>query len=196
MMSTRNVIAFLFSAVFVVSSGCSVSQNPPETTSLFDFNYKPPGSFVAKGFDDTTATGPAKMESAVELADKYAKLSDQMAALRQEKRKVETENKQLKKDAADVQQKLHQTQKELADANILLREMVVELNNWKSNIMGFRDEMRNADKAQLEALLKILQALGGDVTGQVADITQTKEPAIVTNKPQSQQASTQGQVHE
>ena len=39
--------------------------------------------------------------------------------------------------------------------------MRIELNNWKSNILGFRDEMRNADNAQLDALVKILEVLGG-----------------------------------
>jgi 5-enolpyruvylshikimate-3-phosphate synthase len=37
------------------------------------------------------------------------------------------------------------------------------LNNWKMNILGYRDEMRDAETAQLEALLKILKALGGEV---------------------------------
>lgn len=42
--------------------------------------------------------------------------------------------------------------------------MKIELNGWKSNILGFRDEMRNADKAQLQALMRILEALGGETT--------------------------------
>ena len=58
---------------------------------------------------------------------------------------------------------LEQAKKELAEANDLLIEMRIELNNWKSNIIGFRDEMRDADKYQLEALLKILKVLGGEV---------------------------------
>jgi hypothetical protein len=41
--------------------------------------------------------------------------------------------------------------------------MIVELNNWKADVIGFRQEMRSAEKAQLEALLKILQILGGEV---------------------------------
>jgi hypothetical protein len=32
---------------------------------------------------------------------------------------------------------------------------------WKSDMLGFRSEMREAAKAQLEALLKVLEILGG-----------------------------------
>ena len=40
--------------------------------------------------------------------------------------------------------------------------MLSELNTWKTNILGFRTEMREAAKAQLEALLKVLEVLGGE----------------------------------
>ena len=40
--------------------------------------------------------------------------------------------------------------------------MLTELNHWKSNILGFRGEMRDAASAQLEALLKVLEILGGE----------------------------------
>jgi len=199
MMRTRNVIVFLLSTALVMSSGCSVSQTSPEMASLFDFDYEPPSSFVARRFEDTTATGVTKVESTIELTEKYAKLTEEVVSLRQEKLQLAAENQQLKKDMTGVNLQLNQAQKELADANILLREMVIELNNWKSNVMGFRDEMRDADKAQIEALLKILQALGGDVTEQVAaaaDIDTTMATAAVVNTPQSQQTSITGEVDE
>jgi hypothetical protein len=40
--------------------------------------------------------------------------------------------------------------------------MLIELNNWKTDVIGFREEIRAADRAQLEALLKILKVLGGE----------------------------------
>jgi hypothetical protein len=39
--------------------------------------------------------------------------------------------------------------------------MLKELNNWKSSILGFRSEMREAARAQLEGTLKVLEILGG-----------------------------------
>ena len=199
MMRTKNVIVFLLSTTLVMASGCSVSQTSPEMASFFDFDYEPPSNFVARRFEDTTATGATKMESTIELTEKYAKLTEEVVGLRQEKLRLAAENQQLKKDLTGVDLQLNQAQKELGDANTLLREMVIELNNWKSNVMGFRDEMRDADKAQLEALLKILQALGGDVIEQVAEaanIKPTMAHAAVVNTPPSQQTSITGEVDE
>ena len=51
-------------------------------------------------------------------------------------------------------------------ANDLLIEMRIELNNWKTNILGFRDEMRDAEKEQLKALIRILTVLGGEIEPQ------------------------------
>jgi hypothetical protein len=74
----------------------------------------------------------------------------------------------------------------LSEANGLLIEMRVELNNWKSDILGFRDEMRNAETAQLETLLRILKVLGGQVTTESAkaEVTSTVGSAVASaNKP-------------
>ena len=58
---------------------------------------------------------------------------------------------------------MEQTRKELAETTELVIDMRIELNNWKTDILGFRDEIRTAEKTQLEALLKILTILGGEV---------------------------------
>jgi hypothetical protein len=63
----------------------------------------------------------------------------------------------------NLQKQLQQTQKELNEANEIMISMRAELNKWKQDVLGFRDEMRSAEKAQLEALLKIMKVLGGDV---------------------------------
>jgi hypothetical protein len=60
--------------------------------------------------------------------------------------------------------------------------MRIELNEWKTNILGFRDEMRNADKAQLQALMKILEALGGEVTIETPDQQDDSTSASRTNE--------------
>jgi len=57
---------------------------------------------------------------------------------------------------------LSQTQKELEEANEFLQKMHVELNQWKADVLGFRDEMRKAEAAQLQALGKILRILGAE----------------------------------
>ena len=72
-----------------------------------------------------------------------------------------------------------------------------ELSNSKTDILGFRDELRDADKAQLEALLKILKALGGEVKP-----ASTKNEGSATTSPgkpsqlQPQKTKTLGEQNE
>jgi chromosome segregation ATPase len=100
------------------------------------------------------------------LSQKYAKLSEQHDTLRQQKNQLDTQNRSLSEQVTDLEAKLQQTQKELNEANDLLIEMRIELNNWKTNILGFRDEMRDAEKEQLNALIRILTVLGGEIEPQ------------------------------
>jgi len=54
------------------------------------------------------------------------------------------------------------------------------LNNWKTDILGFRDEMRDAETAQLEALLKILKVLGGEVKTKSAQSQDSSSTAVAS----------------
>ena len=92
----------------------------------------------------------------------------------------------VNEQVASLDGQLQQTQKELAEANGLLIEMRIELNNWKADILGFREEMRNAETAQLETLLRILKILGGQVTTEPAraEVTGAVGSAVAsTSKP-------------
>ena len=106
--------------------------------------------------------GPTAVESAIAISDKYAKLSEEASMLRQQKQTLDVENQRLKDELQNCRSQLAQAQKELGEANNLLAQMRLELNNWKENVLGYRDEMRDAEKAQLEALLKILKLLGAE----------------------------------
>ncbi|MDD5010641.1 MAG: hypothetical protein PHQ00_00785, partial [Phycisphaerae bacterium] len=93
----------------------------------------------------------------------YAELSERMTQLQKKNQELVVENARLKDHIAVLEPKLQQTKKELDEANDLLIQMRIELNNWKTDILGFRDEIRQADKAQLQTLLKILEVLGGEI---------------------------------
>ena len=154
MTATKRLAALLL-AVTWMAGGCTSSPSRPESAGA------EPGEATAQRFQDTPLEGRTAVESAIELSEKYAKLSDQAASLRQENQRIGTDNENLRQQVATLEAKLKQTQKELGEANDPLIEMLTELNNWKSNILGFRGEMRQAAQAQLEALLKVLEILGG-----------------------------------
>ena len=154
MMATRELAALVLGALWIVG-GCTSPPSRPGPAKTES------GEATAQRFQDTPREGRTAVESAIELSEKYAKLSDHAATLRQENQRLGTDNENLRQQVATLEAKLKQTQKELGEANDLLIEMLTELNNWKSNILGFRGEMRQAAQAQLEALLKVLEILGG-----------------------------------
>lgn len=136
--------------------GCFRSENPTRTDWQYD-------NASAQKPASTAPQGPTAVESAIALSDKYAKLSEEATALRQQKETLNAENQRLKNDLQSCSIQSTQAQKELAQANDLLLQTRVELNNWKNDVLGFRSEMQDAQKAQLEALLKILKLMGGEV---------------------------------
>jgi predicted RNase H-like nuclease (RuvC/YqgF family) len=185
MQSNKTIILLLISLMFIfLQSGCSPGQKPVEVV------IQPPISIerqqsdsVAKRFPESAAQGPTVVESAIELSKKHAKLSEEAAVLRQQNQDLTTRNQQLKDRAVALEAQLQQTQKELTEANDLLIEMRIELNNWKVDILGFRDEMRDAGTAQLEALLKILEILGGEATTESAQSKDTTSSVASSGTP-------------
>jgi chromosome segregation ATPase len=154
MRATKRLAALLL-AVTLTVGGCASAPSRSENAGAAS------GEATAQRFQDTPLEGRTAVESAIELSEKYARLSDQNATMRQENQRLTAENENLRQQVATLETKLKQAQKELGEANDLLIEMLTELNNWKSNILGFRGEMRQAAQAQLEALLKVLEILGG-----------------------------------
>lgn len=148
--------------LLALAGGCAGPQGSGQAIAV---DGTPPSRMAddgARRFQDTPLEGRTAVESAIELSEKYARLSDQTVSLREENQRLKTENDGLRQQVASLETRLKQTQKELAEANDLLIEMLTELNNWKNNILGFRGEMRQAAQAQLEALLKVLEILGGE----------------------------------
>ncbi|MBM4026700.1 MAG: hypothetical protein FJ280_15050 [Planctomycetes bacterium] len=144
-------------AAALALGGCATPAPPPDTVA----DGADRRETTARRFQEGALEGRTAVTSAIELSERYARLSDQTVTLRQENQRLTTDNEALRQQIAAVEAKLKQTQKELGEANDLLIEMLTELNTWKSNILGFRGEMRQAAQAQLEALLKVLEILGG-----------------------------------
>ena len=192
MRTNKKIMFSLIVAVLMfLSAGC---LNTQQIVPLPGFTQAKAKDSVAKRFKESTQQGPTVVESAIELSEKYARVYEQMITLRQENHDLTTENRRLKDRLSLCENQLKQTQKELAEANDTLIEMRIELNNWRTDILGFRDEIRNADKAQLQTLLKIFEILGGKVK---AESAQDKgSVAVPPNKPQLKETPTSGKSNE
>ncbi|HET6427497.1 MAG TPA: hypothetical protein VFJ30_03735 [Phycisphaerae bacterium] len=153
-------------AVAAMASGCgsltgtavaAVSPNPPAAPAaghLADtaVNYTDDGADRAA---DST------VDRALMWSEKYAEAVDRLSRMQDAFRTLEGENKQFRAQVANLQAEQAQANKELSDANTLLVEMGAELERWKASVLGYREEMRQAQKAQLEALSKVIMLLGG-----------------------------------
>lgn len=148
--------------------GCSSTQKPADLAVEYVPVERQQNDSIANRFQEPASEGPTVVESAMKLSGEYVKLTREAAVLQQQNEDFIAQNRQLNEQVVSLDAQLRQAQKELAEANSLLIEMRVELNNWKADILGFRDEMRNAETAQLETLLRILKVLGGQVTSESA----------------------------
>ena len=187
MQARKITISFvLFLAPIFLLSSCSPTQRPKELTADSFPIEKQQNDSIAKRFEENASESPTVVESAMKLSGQYARLTQEATQLRQQNEEVITKNRQLNDKIVSLEGQLQQAQKELAEANSLLINMRVELNNWKADVLGFRDEMRNAETAQLETLLRILKVLGGQVTTESAraENTSTVGSAVASlNQP-------------
>jgi len=189
MQSNKKTIFLLISLMPVLLLlNCVTVQEPPEVAVISDFtdrlsspmSDKQQSDSVAKRFQESAPQQSTVVASAMELSKEHAKLSEEAAVLRQENKDLIARNQQLKDQVVTLEAQLQQTQRELSEANDLLITMRIELNNWKTDILGFRDEIRDAETAQLEALLKILKVLGGEVKTKSAKGEDTSSTTVAS----------------
>ena len=163
MKTIKKTILLLLLMPIILISNCVSVQEPPRTAVRPSFNEKQQNPSVANRFQESASQKPTVVQSAMELSQQYAKLSEETAVLRQQNRDLTETNQLLEEQVVALDAQLQQAQKELTEANDVVIAMQIELNSWKTDILGFRDEIRDAETAQLEALLKILTVLGGEV---------------------------------
>jgi chromosome segregation ATPase len=185
MQTERKIISLVVLLIPMLLSGCSSSQQPAELAVNSAVVDEQQNDAIAKRFQPPGPETQTVAESAVKLSSEYSRLNQEAALLRQQNMDLIAKNRRLNEQVVSLDGRLQQTQKELAEANSLLIDMRIELNNWKADILGFREEMRNAETAQLETLLRILKVLGGQVTESAnAEVTGAVGSAVASaSKP-------------
>lgn len=177
MKAYKLVCVFLIvSPMFFLFAGCMPNRKSDNSGLKSD---EARNQAMSKRFQDADTGDQTAVDSAIKLAQDHAVLSEKMSAVQQKNQELIEENAKLMERLAVLEPEFKQAQKELDDANKLLVEMRIETNNWKTDVLGFRDEMRQADKAQLETLIKILEVLGGEIK------SSSLNPSDVNSKSQS-----------
>lgn len=207
MKANKKISLFLIlSPLILLLAGCPAHQKSAKADLKPDSTQQQSNA-MSKRFQGAASGDQTAVDSAIKLAQEHAELSEKMVVLQQKNQELIAENSRFKDRIAVIEPELKQAKKELAGANDLLIEMRIELNNWKTNILGFRDEMRDADKAQLETLLRILEILGGEVKLAPSDANRPKispqqsqnltvSSPNVQSKPQSEKTNISGEPNE
>lgn len=126
------------------------AEAEPPADEMYDMGK---ASVVAEG-------GASSGVAAAQLwKDRYTETVEKLLKANLNCRDMELENRDLKASGAALEGKIRQAEKELAEANAMLREMGSELDNWKRNVTGFQEEMRKSRVAELRALQRILGIL-------------------------------------
>ena len=128
-------------------------------------------------FIEPDSQGDSAVNSAVMWARRYDELTKKNEELRAENQKYALENSQLTQKVNLLEVEIKRTQNELTEATTFLQDMQVELVNWKSDVLGFREEMRQSQAVELKALSGILRVLGAEPI----EIPEPKEHANAQN---------------
>jgi DNA anti-recombination protein RmuC len=185
MLSFRNIqFIAIYMLISLSLSGCIMFHDTPESQAgVTPIIIPEQDNAAANRFQEPSPEGPTPVETAIEISEKYVKLTEEASLLREQNNQLNKQNNELITENDNLNTTLSQTEQELKEANDMLIDMRIELNNWKVDVLSFRDEMRNADKAELQALLKILKTLGGDMN--IEDSTLANEILSEPNEPQT-----------
>ena len=103
------------------------------------------------------------VDIAMQWSSRYAEVAERLMVIERENHELAESKQGLEVDLGRTQDELERTQQELTEANQMLVDLHQELDSWKRDVLSFRDEMRRAQAAQLNALQKVLKVLGGEV---------------------------------
>ncbi len=146
-------------------------QQPTAGRQPSDVDYVNDTSIV--GSDKNSGRGAT--EAALEWSDKYAKSAQELLYANKRITELEAEKKELSTNLAKLKVDVESYKNELNDANLMLNEMKKDLKEWQANVLGYRNQMMSAQSAQLAALQKILELLGGEVATNEFHITEDEQ---------------------
>ena len=105
---------------------------------------------------DSLQSGQGSLQSRKELEHLQKKID----TLQEENIKLKEENATLKANVTTLTADNHRMKKQLAEADEFMRSMDKDISKWKAQVDADRKENRKIQKAQLEALTRILRSLG------------------------------------
>ncbi len=98
--------------------------------------------------------GPAVTET-------LKKTVDMLVQAKADNARLKTVLADAQKQLADKDAQIKQLSEQLDSASVDVGKLQDSLEKWKADVLGFRDEMRQADEAEIQVLQQILTLLKG-----------------------------------
>lgn len=152
---------FLFGSILlVVISGCTYYVEEPMSYKTANQTAGSSHELNSEMFSANSNVQTNSVDDVIRLKEDYESLKQKNAFLTNENAELKKENSDLGLKLARAQSDLEAAKKEISESNEFIMQMNQELMRWKADVLGYRDENRKIQKAQLEALSRILKALG------------------------------------
>jgi chromosome segregation ATPase len=119
---------------------------------------------MERRFSDTAETKVDPVQVITTWSQRYDDLFRQTEQLRESNTKITLDNTRLQQEVEKLKAELQQCRRDMEQSNAVLEQAHLELSKWKADVLGFRDEIRQAQTAQLSALTKILRILGAETS--------------------------------
>jgi flagellar motility protein MotE (MotC chaperone) len=131
------------------------------------------------------------VRKAIEAFDKYVAEMEENKRLRGEIRQLQEQKRTLDAEIAQLQNQRDQALAELDEANEMMRKLNEENKRWKSDVLGFRKQMLDAQEAQLRGINMILKVMGHQsVPGRRQQEASTPPPVLPDGSPSGASSET------
>jgi len=121
------------------------------------------------------------VDIAARLSEKYGDALERLNKLQENHQALIEKDKSSQQQIGKLKLGLARAEKELTEANAMLKEMQGELKKWKEDVLGFRSEMRQSQKALLEGVTRLHVLISGGVAME-APTTQPASPIASNTK--------------
>lgn len=178
-------INYLLLGTILVLAGCRWTQeriiplNTPQTETPKEpapLTVQQDSASLERRFTSAVDSQPDPVQTITLWAQRYEEASRQNEQLRENSSKLVLENARLMQENEKLKLELAQCRKDMEQSNALLEQAHVELSKWKADVLGFREEIRQAQAAQLSALTQILRVLGAESAAVQTDSARETKP--------------------
>ena len=184
MRHTIQTMSFILLAGAMLA-GCDYQAWTPEFLGIAPKKEKPENEtakYLENLVDDKHADKDANtaVDIAARLSEKYGNKVEELNCLQDKHRTLIEKDKSSQQEIVKLKADIVRAEKELIEANTMLKEMQGELKKWKEDVLGFRSEMRLSQKALLEGVTRLHVLISGGVAME-SPTTQPASSPIASN---------------